>query len=488
MTENKIAAIYCRVSSEDQKIHGLSIESQETNCVREATKDGYSVFGVIKDEGKSGGTLKRSGIQEVVKLTLEKKIQAIYVVHSDRLARNVADHISLRNLFRKNGVVLRCIQQPISDNSATSIMMDTMVASFNEFQRNITSEKVIMTMSEKARAGYYPCQAPLGYRNSLNPQSAERVGIKNIVIDPGLFSLVKKSFQLYATGNYNVFDLNDIMYERGLRTKRGGKLADSRMYEMLRNRFYIGELHWGEVHLKRGRHEPIVDEELFNCVQKLMTAKNNHACRRRKFSWLLSGFIRCYKHECRYTAEWHLNKKKAYYHCTNRSGCGKYIEQNKLEDMVSEKFKQIEFSQEFIDLVITKARAIFHDRRQDYDRKKRECINQRTAFEAKRKTAEDKLFAGVITDDDFTRVRQEITKEIESVDFRLAELEKGRNVNVDIAQEVLSLTRNIYDAYQKASTNLKRHYLGFFWDRFEVTDGLIIKSVLAPSQETERKQ
>lgn len=288
--------------------------------------------------------------------------------------------------------------------------------------------------------------------------------------------LVKEAFKLYATGNYNVYELNDIMFEKGLRTKHGGKRSDSQLYNTLKNRFFIGEVHWADVHVKKGKHEAIISEEVFNQVQRVMASQNRHACRRRKYSWLLGVFLRCYKHGCRYSAEWHLNKTKAYYHCTTPSGCGKYVETLKLEDMVAEKFKALEFSQSFIDKVIGKAKVIFYERRKNYEARRKECVNQRTAFELKRKVAEEKLFAKVISDKDFTRVRTEIEREIQNIDDRLIELEKQRNVNVDVAQEVLSLTRNIYDAYTNASVPLKRQYLAFFWDNFEVADGLIIKS------------
>lgn len=46
-----------------------------------------------------------------------------------------------------------------------------------------------------------------------------------------------------------------------------------------------------------------------------------------------------------------------------------------------------------------------------------------------------------------------------------------------MAQEIIGLTKNIYETYQKASLQLQRLLLGFFWDRFEVYNGVIIKSV-----------
>ena len=477
LENKKVAIIYCRVSTDDQASTGLSIESQENICSEDAIKDGYSILEVIKDEGKSAGTLKRQGIQQLIKYVLAKEIGAVYVVHSDRLARNTLDHLNLMDLFHKNGVIIKCIQQPNMDDSASSKLLGTVMASVSQFHRDITSEKVSITMKEKAKAGYYPCMAPVGYKNVSNSDSSvSRMGQKSIVIDPQSGPLVKEAFKLYATGNYNVYELNDIMFEKGLRTKHGSKRSDSHMFNTLKNRCYLGEIHWSDVHTKNGKHEPLISEELFDQVQKVMATKLNHACRRRKFSWLLSGFIRCYTHECRYTAEWHLNKSKAYYHCTNPLGCGKYIEVGKLEDMIAEKFKTLEFNPSFIDKVIEKAKEIFYERRKTYDNKRKEHVNQRTAFEIKRKVAENKLFSGIISDDDFTRVKKEIDQEIQNIDDRLVELEKQKNVNVDVAQEILNLTRNIYDAYQKATPSLKRQYLGFFWDHFQVADGLIIKS------------
>lgn len=475
--DKKIAVIYCRVSTQDQADKGLSVEEQERLCVERAEREGYFILEVIKDEGKSGGNLNRTGMQTLMRLSRERKIDAVFTVHSDRIARNTENYLFLRELFRDNKVELFFIQLPNLDNSASSKMMDTMLASINQYHRDITSEKVSMTMEGKAKLGYYPTLAPLGYKNiTRSDPTIERAGQKIIIKDPERAPLVKKAFELCNTGNFSVFDITDILYEKGLRTKYGKKLSYSRMYDVLRNPFYIGEVHWGNVHLKEGKHEHLIDKDLFYSVQRLLMTKNGHLCRRRKYQWLLSGFLRCHTHQCRYTAEWHLNKKIGYYHCTNRNGCGKYVEVSKLENMIEDKFKEIEFSQKFIDLVIEKVKSIFYERRQLYDDKRKSLINQKTVFELKRKSAEDKLLANVITDDDFIRIKEEINEELENLNKRTIELEKERRINIDVAQEVLNLSRNIYDTYSKAPHNLKRHLLAFFWDKFEIKDEVIIKS------------
>ncbi|MFA6386759.1 MAG: recombinase family protein [Candidatus Paceibacterota bacterium] len=475
--KKKIAVIYCRVSTQDQADKGLSIEEQERLCKEKAEQAGYSILAIIKDEGKSGGSLKRAGMQQLMKLSIEKKIDAVFTVHSDRIARNTENYLYLRALFRNNDVELFFIQLPNLDDSAGSKMMDSMFAIVNQYQRDITSDKVTMTMEGKARLGYFPALAPLGYKNITRPDpTVERAGQKIVVKDPEVAPLVKKGFELCATGNFSVFDITDILYEKGLRTKYGKKLSYSRLYDVLRNPFYIGEVNWGKVRLKEGKHEHLIEKDLFYSVQRLLTMKNGHLCRRRKYQWLLSGFLRCHTHQCRYTAEYHLNKKIGYYHCTNRNGCGKYVEVNKLESMIEDKFKEIEFSQKFIDLVIEKVKSVFYERRKLYEDKRKSLINQKTVFELKRKSAEDKLLANVITDDDFRRIKEDINEELENLNKRTIELEKERRINMDVAQEVLNLSRNIYDTYSKAPHNLKRHLLAFFWEKFEIKDEVIIKS------------
>ena len=102
--ENKnkrIAVAYCRVSTDEQAKNGLSIETQEAVCKKAIKEDGLELLKVIKDEGKSAGTLKRDGIKEIIRLVEHQEIGAMYTIHSDRIARNTLDYLTLRKLFQE---------------------------------------------------------------------------------------------------------------------------------------------------------------------------------------------------------------------------------------------------------------------------------------------------------------------------------------------------------------------------------------------------
>ena len=53
-------------------------------------------------------------------------------------------------------------------------------------------------------------------------------------------------------------------------------------------------------------------------------------------------------------------------------------------------------------------------------------------------------------------------------------------MDVDIAREVMLFGKNIYEAYQKASFELKRNILAFFWERFEIENHTLIRKRSTP--------
>lgn len=366
------------------------------------------------------------------------------------------------------------------DGSAESTVMDTMVASFSQYHKDITSKKVKKITYAKAAAGYLPSRAVLGYTNVENPDKThtDKMADRIVIPHPEMGKLMTEFFQMYATGSYNVYELIDIFYEKGLRSKTGKKTAPSVMYRFLANPFYIGELKWGHIHIKKAKHEPLIDKATFDQVQLVLKAHTGNRCRRRKHKWLLGGLLFCPIHNRKFTGEVKYEKKKIYYRCTNPTGCGLYCDQVLLEEAVAEKFKDLQFSESFTNNIIEKTKGMFDSQVKDYDRNRQTLVNMRTAWEAKRKTIEDKI--GLIDDETFKRMINECNGELKSLSVRLSELEDIRGFDANVAQEIISFSKNIYQVYKKASFDLKRNLLTFFWEKFEVQDGQLIKAHSTP--------
>src|SRR3989441_2598658 len=104
---NKPAAIYARVSSDRQK-ESHTIGSQTSALVEYAQTHGYAVPSewVLQDEGYSGASLVRPGLEALRDLAAQGHIEAVWVHSPDRLSRKYAYQVLLAEEFNRQGVEL----------------------------------------------------------------------------------------------------------------------------------------------------------------------------------------------------------------------------------------------------------------------------------------------------------------------------------------------------------------------------------------------
>jgi site-specific DNA recombinase len=475
--------IYCRVSTEEQAKEGYSLDAQEKYCRQFAKRNSFDVVGVYKDEGKSGTRLDRPALKDLLgKAQKDKSINAVIVQETDRLARNTKDHLTIKALLQKEEVKLISAAQPMLDDSPEGMMIDTIIASVNQFQSDINSRKTKKGLQEKFDSGWWPGWAPIGYKNKK-----KKSGQGIIVPDPERWHLIKKAFKMYLSGNYSAFEIGEILYKKGLRSKTGKKMCNSIMLNTLRNPFYAGIMAWNG-QTKQGKHKPMISLREHKSIIHIINTHNFHACRRRKHKFLLSGFIFCNICGGRYAGEKKLDKNISYYCCAFNGKRGKdkphtnkgqSIKVETLEKMVEECFKNIQFNQMFIEFMNKKIRDIYNEKRKEMKYQKRPLLNQKQALEKKRDIAEEKLLENIISDEDFSRIRLKIEGKLNIIKNQLEELETKRTYDIDLIQEVLKLTRNIYQAYKAAPYELKRHYLELFWEKFIVQDRKIIEAIPA---------
>jgi transcription elongation factor Elf1 len=283
---------------------------------------------------------------------------------------------------------------------------------------------------------------------------------KSIVApDPEKWHLIRNGLKMYLTGNFSALEIADIFYEKGLKSKTNKKVCNSIMINTLKNSFYAGIMKWNNQE-KLGNHKPMITLDEHKQILGIMNAHNQHACRRRKHNFLLRGFVFCGICGQRYTAEKHrIGKNPDYYHCSvrnkNHSNQGQNIEVKELEKQVEEYFKKIQFSKEFINLVIQKVKKFYEERKVEKEKEKRILLNKKMEIERKREIAEEKLIAGTIVDEDFVRMRDRFKIDLTAIQSQIDEIETKRDIDTDTIREVLILARNIYEAYKKHLTKLR---------------------------------
>ena len=198
------------------------------------------------------------------------------------------------------------------------------------------SEEVKKGQKEKLAQGWLPAKPPVGYK------IIGEKGHKTHIVNNETAPLIKKMFELYATGNYSVIGLEDEMYKLGLRSVNGNKILQSRIYELLQDPFYCGKMKWnGEVY--PAKHEPLITKDLFEKVQDVLKRRGKTALST-KHNSLFKSKIFC--EGCDGVLSWELQKGTWYGHCNNHlksRHCSKktYIKEKEVEEQIDSVFEKI---------------------------------------------------------------------------------------------------------------------------------------------------
>src|SRR6202035_768717 len=161
----KTAAIYARVSSDKQKEEN-TIASQTAALTAFAAEQGYAVptEWIFEDEGYSGASLIRPGLERVRDLAAEGELDAVLVYAPDRLSRRYAYQILLIEELARAGVETLFIRSPRATTGEDQLLLQFqgMIA---EYERAQILERSRRGKRHRARQGQVSVLsgAPLGY-------------------------------------------------------------------------------------------------------------------------------------------------------------------------------------------------------------------------------------------------------------------------------------------------------------------------------------
>ena len=306
------AVLYVRVSSKDQEKEGFSIPAQRRLLRDHATSRSLVIAAEFEDV-ETAKTSGRIGFNEMVAYL--KKYHAtcrtVLVEKTDRLYRNQKDYVTLDDL----GVEIHLVKENtiISRDSRSSdkLMHGMKVLIAKNFIDNL-SEETLKGMTEKARAGLYPSNASVGYRNTESPD-----GKRIIVPDPDTAPVIVILFVRFAIGRYSIKRFVAELNAEGV-TLRGRRLCSSTVHQILRKRLYMGDFDWNGL-TYRGTHEPLVTRECWERVQELLDARIETKTRKVKHDFAFTGIVRCGHCGCMMVGE--IKKGRyVYYHCTGNKG------------------------------------------------------------------------------------------------------------------------------------------------------------------------
>jgi site-specific DNA recombinase len=348
----KMAAIYARVSSEQQR-EAKTIASQTAALIEFAKARSLEVptEWVFEDEGYSGATLERPGLERVRDLAAEGQIQAVLAHSPDRLSRKYAYQILLIEEFAKHGVETVFVNAP-QGTSAEDQLLVQFQGMIAEYERAQILERYRRGKRHRAKSGEVSVLsgAPYGYRYV---RKTEETPAFYQVIDAES-NVVKRVYEMYTAKNLSIGEITRRLNAQKVPTrKHGSRWERSTVWAMLRNPAYRGAAAFGKTRVagrvrvtramrrrggfvssdsvghERPREEwieipvpALVSEASFAQAQELLQENKIRSRRRTITPSVVQGLVSCQK--CGYafsrTSTYTSARKIHYYKCIGSDG------------------------------------------------------------------------------------------------------------------------------------------------------------------------
>ena len=299
---------YVRVSTENQ-LENYSIDEQVERLKAYCQAKGWTLIKVYTDGGFSGGNLNRPALTQMLSDLHTAPVDAVVVYKLDLLSSSQKDTLTLiEEEVLANGVDFVSINENFDTSTPFGRAMIGILSVFAQLEKDQITERFTMGRIGRSKAGFYHGGAtpPTGYdyKDGL------------LVINEYESLAVKDIFRLFLSGK----SINAIC--ETLSAQYTIKFSAAKVSNILRNTVYIGRVKFAGKEYP-GNHQPMVDQETFDAVQRLLDSAEREAQKTSaqktpfRAGYLLSSLVYCQRCGARYSAN------HGYYRCYSRAKSSK---------------------------------------------------------------------------------------------------------------------------------------------------------------------
>lgn len=347
--EIRNVAIYCRVSTEEQRKFGISVNDQKDSLTRYCKENKLKIYDYYIDEGVSAGTIAKR--KEFVRLLKDlDNIDLIIFTKLDRFSRNVRDANNLLVELDKHNTAFRAIDEDDIDVSTSDgRFIFNLKVNLAEHERNKDSERINRVNKYKYTIAKTVCTGAKIYGYDIDKN-------KKLIINEEEAKQINQLFDKYIETN----NLNETTrwFQTNIKKR---SFSSVRLY--LTNTAYIGKYKHKkkktkEVEILEGFSPIIIDINKFNKVQDMLqyNVKKYHSTSNNgnKTDYIFNRFIYC---KCGRKLAGKHSKGNHYYICKNaltnlcdnhihlsELNLEKYLLQN-IENCIEEEIKNLEDKQ-----------------------------------------------------------------------------------------------------------------------------------------------
>ena len=457
-SEKKVV-IYCRESRDDYGENYERIETQRDLLIKYCKTHGYTnIIDIIMDDDKSGTDFRR--FQDIRNKAKNRKLDVIVFKNSARLGRNQKESLDFVEYLEENGVEI------IFEDEQYNEEMFGLYAWFNERRARDDSKNIRRNLKHKIEEGQLLVKAIYGYNKRGN----------NLVVNEETSKIVKEIFELYSKGwGYRKIAIylnkKGILTPSQVRNFKNAKKAISwnvqHISRILSDRRYIGDYVGGytekisfkskktrvkakeEWTIIEKHHEPIIEKELFEKVQKIIEKhriKENNKFQRYEYN-VYSGLLYCGKCGKLMYKRKETRKRPDGYICSKYSNEGTYKGENGctshrirteyIDEIVKSYIEKILNNEDMQNFVVKNVKVIHKgqfETKLNNDKKNLEKIKKQY-----KQIYEDKLNE-LIPDFLYQEKKQELEKNIKLIQDKISENQKNINmVNIHVNKKEIVL-------------------------------------------------
>lgn len=264
-------ALYIRVSTEEQALHGDSIEAQKQALIEYAKKNQYKIIDYYIDDGFTATSLKRPSLQRLLKDVQEDKIDLIIFTKIDRWSRGVRNYYKIQDVLDNHKVNWKTIFENYDTSTAAGQLHINIMLSVAENEAAVTSERIKVVFKNKIKnKEVITGKVPKGYK----------IENKKLVIDKETVNIVESIFSHFEIHQSKRSTMNFIRDELGV------NLSYKTISNILSNSLYKGEYR-GIVNYCPA----IIDKKRFDKIQTVL--KRNISTNTSNRIYLFSSLLVC---------------------------------------------------------------------------------------------------------------------------------------------------------------------------------------------------
>jgi len=294
-------AVYTRKSTDenlDSDFNSLDAQRESAeNYIKSQAHEGWSIIPTRYDDGAySGATMDRPAVQKLLRDVDAGQVDVVIVYKLDRLSRNLLEFNQTLKFFEQHDVSFVSVTEQFNTNTPMGRFGMNMISSFSQMEREVIAERIRDKVAASKRRGKWMGGVPpLGY--DVNRKE------KKLIVNAKEAILVRLIFRRYLelkSATALLKELND----QGHRTKtwvtkkdirrEGIGFDKNKVYKILKNVTYQGlTKHKDKAY--PGEHEAIIEQSLFDEVQKLLSENtvNRGNVTRSKTTAMLRGVLIC---------------------------------------------------------------------------------------------------------------------------------------------------------------------------------------------------